>query len=157
MSLHDYFIEFISNHKNSNMLLIQDVKYTNVPKDSYEVENLTQTHLLKNINPYSEEARQIFQEAQDLQREIIRGVRFKNHRGDEICIGIPKKIQGILGLPFSEFDSLRCRIEELTYERQQISLELEQVTTELNKFKNMSFWNKLLFLFGIKIIKIKKS
>jgi hypothetical protein len=157
MSLHDYFTRFISDHKNSDMLLIQDVKYTNVPKDPWELENLVQTHFLKDMDPYSVEGKQIFNETTYLQKEIIQGVRFKNKFGDEICIGIPEKIQGILGLPFSEFDSLRCRIEELTYERKKIAGELHHVTTELKQFKNMTFWQKVKFLFKIenKYIKLK--
>lgn len=157
MPLHDYFIEFISDHKSSDMLLIQDIKFTNVPKDPWELENIVQTHFLKNTDPYSAQAQQIFQETKNIQREIVRGVRFKNERGDEICIGVPKRIQGLLGLPVAEFEFLRDRIKELQIKNKKIAGERDRVRLELNQFKNMTFWEKIKFLFKIenKYIKLK--
>lgn len=153
MDLDKYFIKFISDHKDSEMLLIQNVKFIKVPSNVCEIENIAQKQFLKNIYPDSEDYKQIYENVENIQTEIVRGIKYCNDKGEKICIGIPEEIQGILGLPFSHFNNMRkeinCNknhIEILQKEKQKLLQEKQYL---VYFYETLSIWERIKFLFGI--------
>jgi len=46
-------------------------------------------------------------------KELIKGRKFYNSRGEEVCIGMSEKIQKVLGLPFNHFEKMRQENHDL--------------------------------------------
>lgn len=139
-----WFEHFITDHADKTMLLIRKVEYIDVPSDVYKIYDFFDDD--DNIPLYAGQ-KDLIHNIMDVEQEIVRGVRYFNDKGKEICIGIPKEIQGILGLPFSDFNRLENNLKVFRTENKKIRQELNSVTSELDEFKTMSFWKRLKFLF----------
>lgn len=131
-----WFSHFITQNADKKMLLIRKVEYVDVPSDVTKIYDFIDD---KNNRPLFDGNNDFLLNMMAVEQEIVRGKRYRNEKGDEICIGIPQEIQGILGLPFSDFKRLENNINALR-------IETKNLKKELKSYKEMSFWNRLKFL-----------
>lgn len=99
------------------MILITDVKYLNVPSDPYETwDDLCKNYTIRAMNypdNYDNYVDALSEKDLNIETEIVKGKRFVNNSGDELCIGMKKDVQKLIGLPFSVYDDLRKESDEL--------------------------------------------
>lgn len=79
--------------------------------------------------------------------EYVRGERFINARGEEICIGMTERVQRAIGLPFEAFKNQNKRLNDIQKNNNQLRQQNESLKLELNMFRNMNFREKIKFLF----------
>ncbi|MCK9542958.1 MAG: hypothetical protein M0R03_13105 [Novosphingobium sp.] len=83
----------------------------------------------------------------DVKMEHITGKFFINERDEEVCLGFAKHVQDILGLPFEAFDNMNKKAQKDAKLISSLRKLRNKEYDELNKYKKMSFWNRLKFLF----------
>lgn len=76
----------------------------------------------------------------EIKEEMINGRLFKRPNGETFCFGISKEIEEILGLCFDHQDWL---IED----NERLRFDYNNLFGTINKIYNMTFWQKLKFLF----------
>lgn len=81
-------------------------------------------------------------------REMVEGQRFVNANNETVIIGWAKDVQEKLGLPFEVFDDLKFRNAELGKIKSELSLKIFDLQEALRYYKNMTFWQRLKFLFN---------
>ena len=81
-------------------------------------------------------------------KEICYGRRFVNVKGEEVILGISKKAQDVLGLPFKHFESMQNQISELQEQHFNDSVFIKNIMM-------LNFWGRLKFAFT-KIIRDEK-
>ena len=86
--------------------------------------------------------------------EMVFGRIFRTATGEEICIGMTGAVQKAIGLPFEAFDNLQNELEEAKNSYNIICRTLNQQNKKLFTLQNMSWWQRLIFLFNKNIIKI---
>ena len=77
-------------------------------------------------------------------KELIRGQRFINNRGETVCIGMTKQVQDTIGLSFQAFENLRRYNEEL---REHLRNMRNNEKTAVNKIEHSGFLTRLKYLF----------
>ena len=75
--------------------------------------------------------------------EMIYGETFINANGERFCIGMSKKVQDAIGIPFRAFKDMNKTMDHL---RQRNKLHRR----EIDKYKTAGFWNRLKYLFKIR-------
>ena len=73
--------------------------------------------------------------------ETVRGRRFRNIDGKEVCIGMTKQVQDAVGLPFEAFENMEKEISNL-YE------EVGNLRLAISMLRGTGFWGRLKWLFG---------
>ena len=127
------------------MILITDIKIKKYDGDQAQIIKQKYEELYRPMGP---------EEVSDKMIEIehIKGGRFVNSNGEEVVIGIDKKSQDLIGLPFDTFEHMqdeinRCR--ELINEYQKMS---KTLTHRIRAFNGLSFFQRVKhILFGGKI------
>ncbi len=76
----------------------------------------------------------------EIKKEICYGRRFTNQNGEEVLLGISKKAQDILGLPFEQFERMSKKISELE------ELHYNDCIF-INRIMRLNFWGRLKFAF----------
>jgi len=87
----------------------------------------------------------------EVTQEMIRGREFINADGERICIGMSKKVQDVLGLPFKTFESMN---KELMDKRAAVSLLKEKTMVfqnEVKDFRTAGIFRRLKYLFTGKL------
>lgn len=79
-----------------------------------------------------------------LKAEMIEGKRFKTADGREIMIGMTKKVQLAIGLPYEAWEELEGRLEARD---NQYKNRLSVFADYMFKVETMSFWKRLKVLF----------
>lgn len=99
--------------------------------------------------------------------EEIEGKEFVNAKGEHISLGMSKDVQNLIGLPFRVFHqqeeaikqyrmmnenlkkTLHNEIDSLHQSNINLSMDNDILRNKLNFYRNMSFWQRLRFLFKI--------
>jgi hypothetical protein len=115
------------------MVCIESIKVVNVERDQINIARCKGMEFVKvdagaDVRPL------------EVAYELVTGRRFVNSRGEEICIGMAKDVQHILGLPFDAFERMDYDLKVA----QGIRMRLRQ---ELDDIKKMNFWQRLKCLF----------
>lgn len=84
-------------------------------------------------------------------KEMVQGRIYINAKGEEVCIGMARKVQDTIGLPFGALENLRRRCESLERQNKSLWDDLRDVRAKLLQYKSMGFWGRLKFLFTGKI------
>jgi hypothetical protein len=83
----------------------------------------------------------------DIKEEMITGRIFVNNRGERFCIGVSEQVQEAIGLPFEAFENINRRIETDTLTISKLKTKNAVYQNQIDKYKNMNFWQKLKWLF----------
>ena len=115
------------------MICVTEIKTLEVPEDWQRID-----HYLKDGRRFS---------------EMVKGTRIVTQEGREICIGMSKQANELLGLPFEVIRDQktmieRCWEEIYTLERDaKLALAVnKKLRQNLDTFINMSRWERLKFL-----------
>ena len=123
------------------MILVESIKYFEVPGDVHEI--------VKKISAY--EAVEVFTKdgahiiSANLLHEVVHGRRFRRPRdGEEIVIGWTKEVQDLLGMPVEAWENAEAyRVDLINREH--------KVSSELIIIKHANFWQRFKWLFtGVK-------
>ena len=129
------------------MLLIESVKVVEIKGDNTRV--ITCRPEIQAFDPDA-----IMEES--IETELVIGHRFRHADGREVCIGMPKKVEEVLGLPFEIYGDLTHNIESLQRElafSRNVNFRLRY---RLETIKGMSFWERLSRVFvGFYTLSIK--
>ncbi|MCP4612118.1 MAG: hypothetical protein GY845_25770 [Planctomycetes bacterium] len=91
----------------------------------------------------------------DVEEEQVRAKKFMNKNGDAVWVGISKKVQQVLGLPFEAFENMEKTVNDLQrIIEHKDKKHLETVTSFISmedRYKTASFWQRLRYLFTKKI------
>ena len=79
--------------------------------------------------------------------EMIKGRRFVNIKGKEICIGMSEEVQELIGLPFEVFENLQSDIENV-----QAKFDFERrintkILKQLRIYQHMGIWDRIKNIF----------
>jgi len=121
------------------MILIKNIEVEVVSNDYvYEMYE-------KMGNPYvSYNERDHLEKELKMTKELIRGERFINNRGETVCIGMTKQVQDTIGLSFQAFERLHRYNKELREHLQNVR---KQEKTAVNKIEHSGFLTRLKYLF----------
>ena len=86
-----------------------------------------------------------------LTREIIKGQRFINKRGESVYIGMTKEVQDILGLPFYVFKDLTNLNRNLQKQLDTLIKDKKDLELEIKNIENTGFLRRLKYLFTGKL------
>ena len=112
------------------MLLVRKVVIDKILTERGNVEIID--HQLAMMNHYQNP--DISYEPPAMERELIQGQRFTNARRETFIIGYTRDVENAIGLPMSIFGDMKKELDK--YERQ------------LDRFKSLSLWERLLFVFS---------
>lgn len=120
------------------MILIHDIEVMVVPDDVWERYEL---ELPKSV--WDPEVR-----VDDLIiREMILGRKYINAYGQKVCIGMTKKIQESIGLPFEAFKNLEDKYERIG----NLNIEYAKLNTihksNALRLKGLNWWGRLKLVF----------
>ena len=86
-----------------------------------------------------------------LTREIIKGQRFINKRGESVYIGMTKEVQDILGLPLHVFNDLTNFNRNLQKQLDTLIKDKKDLELEIKNIENTGFLRRLKYLFTGKL------
>ena len=116
------------------MLVIEDIKILDVDRNELELACYNPKSMYDFNVKYDREI------DKEVKREWIRGGVFKIPGGKELCIGMSKQVQEVLGYPMEVLETMRGNIswynQRWVEHREYLSL-----------YKNMSLFKRLKFLF----------
>lgn len=121
------------------MLLVTDVVYRIVPV------NVSAMYEFKYTPPEHSSIEE--EKIDDIIKHITEGETYYSIRRGKICLGYTKKVQKLLGIPLEEIKWLREGINNISRHEKYIKKEYMKKERELGEFRNMSFWQRLKFLF----------
>jgi len=95
--------------------------------------------------------------------EEIEGKEFVNEKGQRVMLGMSEDVQNLIGLPFRVFreqekvidsyremnETFRKSHDALHQSNINLSMDNDILRNKLNFYRNMSFWQRLRFLFKI--------
>ena len=113
------------------MLAVQDIKIVNIEEEEYKHFHTGELFATDVIDP---------SDKMMVSTEIVKGMQFRNHRGQTICIGMTRAVQEVIGLPMGAFDEQRKEISNL-------HVEATILNATIYKYRNMNFWGRVKFLF----------
>lgn len=115
------------------MIVIKDITCVEVYNDIY-----CQAY----FNPSNLSGKNCLNENEDIKLGIenVLGRTYRNTNGEEVCVGLTKKVQDLLGLPFDEFDRMHKQIDVLN----KTLIEKDNI---IAKIMNLNFWQRLIFVF----------
>ena len=106
----------------------------------------------KMVNPHiSYNERESLETKLKLTREIIKGQRFINKRGESVYIGMIKEVQDILGLPFHVFNDLTNFNRKLQKQLDTLIKDKKDLELKIKNFENIGFLRRLKYLFTSKL------
>ncbi len=79
--------------------------------------------------------------------ELITGKIFVNCRGEEVCIGMSKQVQDLIGLPFEVMDKLLVENAKLVNKEFELTDQRNKLINKLDSIEKLSFWQRLKMLF----------
>lgn len=126
------------------MIVVTDIKYMVCQEDQLRIAYMEKQPI--SVFGFNHEVEKI-----NVTNEVIRGRYFVNNKGDEVCLSYKKDIQDLLGLPFEVFENLSNDIKILQGLNFKITKEKDKEEAKLKTFLNMSFWDRLKFLFTGKV------
>jgi hypothetical protein len=80
----------------------------------------------------------------EISREVIRGRRFTNTKGEQVIIGMTKEVQDTIGLSFEAF-------ENMEKERDIMNSVQKETLKSLKKYSDAGFLKRLRYLFTSRI------
>jgi len=124
------------------MILIKDIEVMAVSSDyMYEMhEKIGNPHI-----SYYE--RDHLEKELKMNKELIRGERFVNTRGETVCIGMTKKVQDTIGLSFQALNNLTKFNRELQRDLNNAIADKEKLEEKVEKINNYGFLQRLKYLF----------
>lgn len=130
------------------MLVVQDIKIKEVSRDIVEL-------LHYRPAPDPREFRRVpTKEELEIPIEVIHGKTIITPDGREVCIGMSKKVQTALGLPFELIDDLQDDVERLHREIDMQLVTIDQLRGRyagaqdtIKQFRAMTLWRRIKFLF----------
>ena len=128
------------------MLCITKIEVVNVPEDKLDLYYFDSP--FANVLPI-EGTDPI--EYTEVKVEHIKGRVFINNRHEEICIGMSKQVQDLIGLPFYVYEKMSRENESLLSNYNYVNKLYKKVDTELDKYKKLTFFKRLKFLFTKKV------
>ena len=109
------------------MICITDVEYIETEMDFYVLHEYNPEKLplilQKSTKPGSKPEKKEF--AGEVRTDLVNGQRFVNADGQEVTIGLSKRVQELIGLPFAVFENQQNVISELRSQIQESQRELE--------------------------------
>jgi len=120
------------------MIIITDIKKETLPDDIpyYEIYNY-EKFKLPDITKMEESCKQI------VEREVIYPELFIDYTNKKHIIGWSKKVQEEIGVPFEAFKNMSNMLCDYHYD-------ITKLTDKLNHYKNMTFYQKIKFIFNKK-------
>jgi hypothetical protein len=133
------------------MLIVKNIEVENVDEDACIIipqqDSFFSAQFVGAMDSYSPEAMHVT-------REQIIGEKFINENGDIVCIGMTKQAQEAIGLPMKSFKNMnkmladyKIKIYNMGQDHSATSKFLHETLSELRGFKNMTFLQRLIFLF----------
>ena len=124
------------------MILVKSIEVMEVPNNFiYEMH-------AKIGDPYiSYSERENLEKELKLTREIIKGQKFINIKGQTVCIGMRKEVQDFIGLPFHVFSNLTDFNRQLQKSLDRIIKEKGELEEKLKKINSYGFLQRLKYLF----------
>jgi len=124
------------------MILIQEIKVIQTDLDPITIASALSCSYepmrAKNIPP-------------EITTEMIRGRRFVNHQGEEVCIGMSKQVQEAIGLPFEVYDNMQSSISFLEKRCQNLNNENFWLRNRIGfmeeRFQSINLWGRIKFVF----------
>lgn len=128
------------------MLCITKIEVVNVPEDKLDLYycNDPFANVLPIEGTYPVEYAEV-------KREHVNGKIFINNRHEEICIGMSKQVQDLIGLPFEVYDNMNKEIKSLSGNYNYVNKLYKKLDIELEKYKKLTFFKRLKFLFTNKV------
>ena len=87
----------------------------------------------------------------EITTEMVRGRRFVNHQGEEVCIGMSKQVQEAIGLPFEVYDNMQSSISFLEKRCQNLNNENFNLRNRIRfmeeRFQSINLWGRIKFVF----------
>jgi len=140
------------------MIVVLSVEYAETDRDVMQ-----RTIFPSQVPVYSTEDGPEEMPSRFLEVENIVGKEFVNEKGQRVMLGMSEDVQNLIGLPFRVFrdqekviDSYRNMNETfrksnnaLQQSNINLSMDNDILRNKLNFYRNMSFWQRLRFLFKI--------
>jgi len=104
------------------MICIKEIKVVDVDEDFIMISRMEGLPPFADLYPYDDDTPL---ETVEVTQEMVHGTRFRNSNGLDVCIGMTKQVQDLIGLPFEAFSNMRDYV-----------------------FKTMGFFGRLKFLFS---------
>ena len=137
----------ISKSNGDKMLLVTGIEYKTVPKDVWEIQEM-------GCSPDFIKYPEVQKKMKKVETEIVSGRRYTNADRKEICLGISKDVQEILGIPFDDFENMQETNDRLNfncgrveYENSKLQIENQGYDSVIEEIKAWNFWQRLKFLF----------
>ena len=87
----------------------------------------------------------------EITTEMVRGRRFVNHQGEEVCIGMSEQVQQAIGLPFEVYDNMQSSISFLEKRCQNLNIEnfhqRNRIRFMEERFQSINLWGRIKFVF----------
>ncbi len=87
----------------------------------------------------------------EITTEMVRGRRFVNIRGEEVCIGMSKQVQQAIGLPFEVYDVMENNITFFRKRNQNLESKNFSLLKRIEWHQTMGFLGRVKFLFTRKV------
>jgi len=87
----------------------------------------------------------------EITTEMVRGRRFVNIRGEEVCIGMSKQVQQAIGLPFEVYDTMDNNITFFRKRNQNLESQNFNLLKRIEQHQSISFLGRVKFLFTRKV------
>ena len=132
------------------MLLIESVKTKEVVGDECQV-----VIGRPSISAYSDYSN-LPTEEKTIKTELVRGNRFYDIHGNEVCIGMTKEVQDVLKLPFDVYYNMSNAVNSIDRELDLQKSITHRLQYRLETIKKMSFWERLSRVFvGFSTLNLK--
>lgn len=100
--------------------------------------------------------REMSAEEKTIKTETVRGTRFYDMHGNEVCIGMTKEVEKALKLPFAVYYNMSNAVNSKERELDQQKDVSHRLRYRLETIKGMSFWERLNRVFvGFSTLSIK--
>ncbi len=124
------------------MILIKDIEVVIVP-NNYVYEMYEK--MGKPSISYGE--RDYLEKELKMTKELIRGERFINTRGETVCIGMTKQVQDTIGLSFQALNTLTKFNRELQRDLNNTIADKKKLEEKIKKINSYGFLTRLNYLF----------
>jgi len=140
------------------MIVVLSVEYAETDRDVMQ-----RTIFPSQVPVYSTEDGPEEMPSRFLEVENIVGKEFVNEKGQRVMLGMSEDVQNLIGLPFRVFrdqekvidsyrnmnETFRKSHDALHQSNINLSMDNDILRNKLNFYRNMSFWQRLRFLFKI--------
>jgi hypothetical protein len=123
------------------MLLVKNIEVELVPEDIIQIIQRDERNKYLDYKQIDEKVQTVV--------ELIRGQRFVNERGEQVCIGMSEKVRTAIGLPFEVYNNLKQELETL---ERMYNFKTKTLLELQNTIAMAKFLGRLRYLFTCKLL-----